>query len=107
LRLRCAVCGRGKLFRGWFRMKEKCDHCGAKFDPGGGYYLGSIYFNYGVTAVIVVACYLILFLTRWVSPEKLFWGLAIFCLAFPLWFFRYARSLWFGFDHYWDPMDQR
>jgi hypothetical protein len=28
-----------------------------------------------------------------------------FCLLFPLWFFRYARSLWLGLDYYFDPKD--
>ena len=34
------------------------------------------------------------------------WGVVIataFCVLFPLWFFRYARSLWLGFDYYFDP----
>ena len=30
-------------------------------------------------------------------------GMLVFVLIFPLWFFRYARSLWLGFDQYMDP----
>ena len=26
-----------------------------------------------------------------------------FCVLFPLWFFRYARSFWLGLDYYFDP----
>ena len=26
-----------------------------------------------------------------------------FAVVFPIWFFRYARRRWMGFDHYWDP----
>jgi hypothetical protein len=26
-----------------------------------------------------------------------------FALLFPIWFFRYARSLWLGFDQFMDP----
>ena len=33
----------------------------------------------------------------------LLWPLAAFSVLFPLWFFRYARSLWVGFDQYFDP----
>jgi len=25
---RCPLCGAGKLFTGWFRMKERCPGCG-------------------------------------------------------------------------------
>jgi hypothetical protein len=30
-------------------------------------------------------------------------GTLAFALLFPLWFFRYARSLWLGFDQFIDP----
>jgi hypothetical protein len=26
-----------------------------------------------------------------------------FVVLFPIWFFRYARALWLGFDQYMDP----
>jgi hypothetical protein len=35
------------------------------------------------------------------------WPLAAFCVFFPLWFFRYARSLWLAFDEYFDPSGGR
>ena len=87
-------------------MHDECSACGVKFDRGPGYYLGSIYFNYGVTAILVLVTYFGLFFSRLASPDQLLWTLGGFCLLFPLWFFRYARSLWFGLDHYWDPMDR-
>lgn len=106
LRLKCAVCGQGRLFQGWFRMHERCPHCGTKFERAPGYFLGSIYFNYGLTALLVVVLYFSLFFSRLARPEFLLVTLGIFCVAFPAWFFRYARSLWFGFDHYWDPVER-
>ena len=58
MRLRCPQCGQGRLFSGWFRMPRQCESCGLKFEREPGYFLGSIYFNYGVTAAIVtVAAY--------------------------------------------------
>ena len=30
LRLRCALCGQGRLFRGWLAMHPKCANCGVK-----------------------------------------------------------------------------
>jgi uncharacterized protein (DUF983 family) len=103
LRLRCPVCGQGRLFRNWFRMFEKCEQCGLKFDRGPGYYLGSIYVNYGLTAAIVIAGFMTLFLTDTLSPEWRLGLLTAFCFLFPLWFFRYARSLWLAMDLYFDP----
>jgi uncharacterized protein (DUF983 family) len=91
------------LFRGWFSMHERCSHCGLKFLREPGYFLGSIYFNYGVTAVLVMAGYLGLYFATNVSPDLLLWVMAAVCVVFPLWFFRYARSLWLGLDLYFDP----
>ena len=103
IRLRCPVCGRGQLFRNWFRMFEKCADCGLKFDRGPGYYLGSIYFNYGLTALVVAIAYPVLLTWRVASRQALMAGTLAFVVLFPVWFFRYARSLWLGFDHFSDP----
>src|SRR5437868_109009 len=102
-RLRCPRCGRGRLFRGWFRMHPRCEACGLVYDRGPGYFLGSIYFNYGLTAILVTVLYFAAYFSELASPRMLLWGLAGFSVAFPLWFFRYARSLWVGFDQYYDP----
>jgi uncharacterized protein (DUF983 family) len=103
LRLRCPVCGQGRLFRNWITMHPTCDHCGLKYERAPGYFLGSIYFNYGVTTVIVVATFLALFFTEVLPQQTAFLVLLAFSVLFPLWFFRYARSLWMAFDHYADP----
>jgi hypothetical protein len=39
-----------------------------------------------------------------VPSRVLLIALTAFCVLFPLWFFRYARSLWMGFDTFWDPV---
>ena len=61
LRLRCPACGQAPIFRGWFAMHEACAACGRRFDRGPGYLLGSIYFNYGVTAMLVIVFYFAMF----------------------------------------------
>lgn len=60
VRLRCPVCGRGKLFAGWFKMHSRCGVCDAKFEREAGFFLGSIYFNYGLTALVVAIAYPVL-----------------------------------------------
>ena len=106
LRLVCPVCGGGKLFRGWFRMHRSCSECRLVFERGPGYWLGSIYVNYGLTALLVTVWYLVLWFTGAASPEALLVILIAFAVVFPLWFFRYARSLWLGFDHLVDPAQE-
>ena len=106
LRLRCALCGQGKLFVSWFRMAPACGHCGAKFEREPGFFLGSIYFNYGLTALIATIAYPVLLFGGFVEEKyenQLLAGTMVFVVLFPMWFFRYARSLWLGFDQFMDP----
>ena len=35
-------------------MNDSCPACGRKFNRAPGYFLGSIFFNYGVTAVLMI-----------------------------------------------------
>lgn len=103
LRLRCPRCGEGRLFTGWFRMPDRCEKCGLDLKREPGFYLGSIYVNYGLTALVVTVTFVTAQLTGHGRSPILFWSMGAWCLLFPLWFFRYARSLWLGMDQYVDP----
>ena len=102
-RQRCPRCGVGRLFGGWFQMRKECDQCGLDLVREPGFYLGSVYVNYGLTAVLMTATYFILFFTTEIDPQRLLWGLALFTVVFPVLFFRSARGLWLAFDQFWDP----
>ncbi len=106
-RLRCPRCGQGRLFLGAFRMRDECDRCGLSFAREPGYFLGSIYFNYGLTALLTTAAFFIGFFVLEIPDRTLLWSLAGFCVLFPLWFFRYARALWMGFDEMIDPQGRQ
>jgi uncharacterized protein (DUF983 family) len=102
-RLRCPRCGLAPIFHGWFTMHDRCSACGRRFNRSPGYFLGSIYFNYGVTAVIVVVAYFSFYFSETMSGTRLLALLTAFIIVFPLWFFRYARALWIAFDEALDP----
>jgi len=58
-----------------------------------GFFLGSIYINYGLTAVIVTISYVVLLLV-WRVPEKpLLLGAITFTVVFPILLFPWARSI--------------
>ncbi len=103
LRLRCPRCGRAAIFQGWFAMHDRCPSCGRTFNRAPGYFLGSIFFNYGVTAVLLVIGYFTLFFSLDRVGHGWLAALAAFSLLFPLWFFRYARALWIAVDERLDP----
>jgi len=98
LRLRCPVCGEGRLFRGYFLMEPLCSSCRLDFRREPGYYVGAMYINYGLTAGVMLAVGVPL--ADQVPLPALSWPLGSFAILFPLWFFRYSRSLWLGLDLY-------
>jgi len=105
LRLRCPLCGQGKLFRGWLTMHRECPNCGVKFEREPGFFLGSIYINYGLTSLIVAIAYPVLLFGGFVAETPLLIGSLVFVVVFSLLIFPWARSLWLGFDQWRDPRE--
>jgi len=101
--LRCPRCGETPLFQGWFRMAPACRLCGLHFERAQGYFVGAIYVNYAVTTVLALGGF---FLLWWrtdlaMSTQLALWG--AFAVVFPLWFFRYSRSLWLALEYAVNP----
>jgi uncharacterized protein (DUF983 family) len=103
LALRCPRCGRAPLFRGWFTMNTVCAVCDLRFERAQGYWVGAIYVNYGVTVTIAVGGFFLLrALAGWETPPQLaLW--VPFVTLFPLWFFRYSRSVWLALEYALNP----
>ena len=84
-------------------MPKECALCGFTFERAQGYWVGAIYVNYAVTVAIAMAGHLILWAVWDVSART---QLAIwlpFVVVFPLWFFRYGRSLWLAVEYLLNP----
>ncbi|HMH52291.1 MAG TPA: DUF983 domain-containing protein [Candidatus Acidoferrum sp.] len=103
LALRCPRCGGTKLFSGWFTMRASCALCGLYFERAQGYWVGAIYVNYAVTVTIAIAGYFLLWTRAGLSTPAQFAIWIPFLLLFPLWFFRYSRSLWLALEFYFNP----
>lgn len=104
LRLRCPRCGKGKLYASWLKMNPECSECKLNIVRDGGFYLGAIYVNYGLTAVLMTALYFWGF-SRGIPDGVLLSSLLVFCVVFPLLVFRHARGIWLAFDQQWDPQE--
>jgi uncharacterized protein (DUF983 family) len=103
IRLRCPRCGATPLFRGWFRMAESCALCGLRFERAQGYFVGAIYINYAVTTLIAVGGFFLLWGQFGLSTRAQLFVLVPIVVLFPLWFFRYSRSLWLGLEYGLNP----
>ena len=103
--MRCPRCGVGPLFRGFFSMYAGCHSCDLKYEREQGYFVGAIYINYGATAIIMIAGFFWLdhFINLSLAQQLIVWS--IFGISFPLFFFRYSRSLWLSLDYIFNPED--
>jgi uncharacterized protein (DUF983 family) len=105
LRLRCPRCGGGKLFRSYFRMNAECPQCKLRYERAPGYFLGSMYINYGLTTLLMTVAYVALVFGAGLSNREVLAPLLVFVVLFPVAWFRHARSLWLGMDCYFDRTD--
>lgn len=87
-------------------MRPTCPNCGLKYERAPGYFLGSAYINYGLTAVLITSAYVGLRYGAGFRNDTIVWPLAAFVVVFPLLFFRYARALWLAIDLSIDAEDE-
>jgi uncharacterized protein (DUF983 family) len=105
-RWRCPNCGRGRLFRGVFRMLTRCPECGLSYFPEQGYYVGAMIINYAATTAVVVAIFLLSllfrdFTTLSTNSKILLW--MIFATGLSLLLVRHSYSFWLGIDFWIKP----
>src|ERR1700675_4808208 len=103
---RCPNCGRGRLFRGVFRMLPRCPECGLSYFPEQGYYVGAMIINYVATTAVVVAIFLFSllfrdFTTLSINAKILVW--MAFAIVLSLLLVRHSYSLWLGIDFWIKP----
>jgi uncharacterized protein (DUF983 family) len=96
LRLRCPVCGQGRLFRTYFRMYDQCECCGVGFAREHGQWVGSLDINtFAVAFLLMIGA---AFSPSW----PLAVSLSVWCTAavvVPLITFRFSRGLWTAIVH--------
>jgi uncharacterized protein (DUF983 family) len=103
---RCPNCGRGRLFRGVFRMLPRCPECGLSYFPEQGYYVGAMIINYMATTAVVVTIFLVSVLFRdftalSTNSKILLW--MAFAIVLSLLLVRHSYSFWLGIDFWIKP----
>ena len=78
-------------------MHPGCDRCGLPFTREPGFYLGSIYVNYGITVLLTGAIYAAI-LGLGGSHKAALGTCLVVAVLFPVAFFRHARSLLLALD---------
>ena len=88
-------------------MHRHCPECGFVHEREDGYFLGAIYFNYGVTGIVLVGAVLFHHLVVPFPQWLLIVGGVLFGLVFPVWFSRWSRSAFMALDQYYHPPDEK
>lgn len=102
--LRCPMCGKGKLFKRWLTMYDRCPVCGFPYEREEGYFTGAMAINL-VISELLVAAYIVpvaimagMYPTTTPTVLLLIIGAPLPVLL-PFLFFRHSRGLWMSVDH--------
>ena len=88
-------------------MREACPACGLRYEREQGYFVGAIYVNYALTALVGLGGVLLLDGVVGLSlVQQLALAVPLMLLA-PLLFFRHSRSLWLGIGFLVAALDER
>ncbi len=98
---RCARCGSGRLFAGWFHVRDRCPRCGLRLEREEGGFLGAMTINYAVTTLLWVVLLVVwLFVDL---PGIHLAALTIVSVAlvglFPLLFYPFSKTIWAAVDY--------
>lgn len=93
---RCANCGHGRLFDGWFSMKVRCPGCGYKFERQEGLAVGAMGVNIIVTEALF-GIFLVVALVLTVPDVPVVPLLVVALgmnLVIPIAFYPYSKTIW-------------
>jgi hypothetical protein len=79
-------------------MHEACPHCGFSYTREPGFYLGSIYLNYGATVILTGSLYALLVMGLGFSNDTTLTICLTAAVLCPILFFRHARSFLLALD---------
>lgn len=103
---RCPVCGGGKIFESWYRLKPNCPTCGYRFERESGYWVSAIIVNTAVTfslfAIFFVGVMVLTFPDVAWGPVLL---VAVFTnVLFPIFFFPMSKTVLMAIDLWTHPL---
>src|SRR5699024_5308879 len=102
-------CGAGRLYRGWFRMVDRCGGCGLRFEREPGFFVGAYLINFAVTVILLfvgaMGFVAMKAIDQDASPKTiLIISIAVALLVPPL-FYPYSRTIWSAIDIGMTPLE--
>ena len=84
-------------------MHRFCPFCRLEYEREQGYFLGAMYFGYGMALALSAPLVLVLLIFGGFSVNEVILTLGVTITFLSPLLFRYSRILWMHFDQLWDP----
>lgn len=101
LLLRCPNCGGGSLFKGYFRMEERCPWCGILLERGEpDYFIGAYTLNLIAVEILLAIGFLVVVLATRPNPpwEALQYGGVALSILGAVLCYPFAKTTWLAVD---------
>jgi uncharacterized protein (DUF983 family) len=97
---RCARCGSGHLFRGYFHMVADCPRCGLHFEREQGYFAGALAINIMATGGLFVVAFALLLAFTIPNVPVLPTILVLFPIVAlgPVVYYPFSKTVWVAID---------
>lgn len=106
-RLKCCVCGQGRLFQHWTKIVERCPRCGYLFERAEGQYIGAVGMNTVITFGLLLVTLVVGFVTT--APHTPAVTLSLVGLGvavvFPVIFYPFSKTTWTAIDLAMTPLE--
>jgi uncharacterized protein (DUF983 family) len=99
--LRCPNCGGGKLFYGFFEVRERCPTCGILLERGeADYFIGAYTLNLIAVEVLLALGFLIVVVITWPRPpwNALQYGGVVLSVLGAVFCYPFAKTTWLAVD---------
>ncbi len=99
LKLRCPVCGKGKIFHGYLDTPASCAECGFYFMRETGYFLPHAPMSYLLMILAAAFAFTLLRLMLRIESDTIVLSSMIaVAVAFGVWSNRYTKMIWLTID---------
>ena len=99
LKLRCPVCGKGRIFHGYLDTPGSCPECGFYFMRETGYFLPHAPISYLLIVLAAVFAFALLRFVFYVKSDAIVLSsMVVFAVAFGVWSNRYTKMIWLIID---------
>jgi len=99
LRLRCPVCGKGKIFRSYLDTPDRCPECGFYFMRETGYFLPHAPIGYLLFVFVALLTWIVTSLLLKIQSDAIVLvAIIVVPLLFSFWGNRYTKMLWMLID---------